>query len=170
MTESSAATTVHEEADIVITREFNAPRDVLWTAWTDAKYIEKWFGPRGFTTRVVRNEIEAGGTTDYIMIGPDGTEYPAKGVIKEIDPPSRIVSTDEFGEEYQEKNPSLDLPQGMIVTCLFDEVADRTRLTIRIAHKSQADRAKHEKMGVVAGWSSSLDKLEELLPEVEPKA
>ncbi len=152
--------------DVVIVREFSAPRDLVWAAWTETEHIEKWFGPKGFTTRVISNDWHVGGTNEYVMVGPDGTEYPGKGVIIEIDPKNKIVSTDEFGEDFIESNPGMDLPTGMTTTAVFDDLGDRCRLTLTISHPTVEDRIKHEKIGVVDGWGSSFDKLDEYLAQI----
>lgn len=150
------------DREIVITRVFDAPRERVFKAWTEPNQIEQWWGPKGFTTRVTKLDLRPGGQSCYVMIGPDGTEYPSEGVFQEIVPPERIVTTDDFGEGI-EKVLEADLPQGMIVTVLFEDLAGKTRLTIQIEHQSVDDRRKHEEMGVIAGWNSSLDCLEEYL-------
>ena len=103
------------------------------------------------------------------MVGPDGTEYPATGVFKEIVPIEEIVSTDEWGENIEEIEAfkNVDLPQGMIVTALFDDLGQQTKLTLITTHQSVEDKEKHEKIGVVAGWNSSFDKMDEYLAEIQ---
>jgi uncharacterized protein YndB with AHSA1/START domain len=150
------------DREIIITRVFDAPRELVFKVWTETKHIEQWFGPKGFTTRVIENDLRPGGQWCYTMIGPDGKEYPSKGVFREIMPPERVVATDEFGEGIEEVL-DIDLPQGMVTTTLFEDLGGKTRLTIRIVHETVGDRRKHEDMGVIAGWNSSLDCLEELL-------
>ncbi len=154
------------ERELVITRTFDAPRELVWKVWTEAAMITEWFGPIGFKTRVEKQDFRTGGEWCYVMIGPDGTEYPAKGVFQEIVPIERIVATDEFGEDH----PALDaspLPQGMVVTELFEDAGpDKTQLTIRIMHASVEDRRRHEEMGVIAGWNETLDKFAETLATV----
>ena len=148
--------------ELVITREFNAPLDLVWRAWTEPELIAKWFGPKGFSTRVDELDLRVGGKSVYVMIGPDGAEYPSTGVFREIVPMERIVSTDEFGDEY-EPPAGVDLPEGMVITTTFEAVGEKTKLTIYISHPTEEDRRKHEEMGVVAGWQSSFDCLDELL-------
>jgi len=155
------ATAARSETNITITREFNAPRDLVWQAWTEPEHIAQWFGPEGFSTRVNKYELKNGGRFDYVMIGPDGKEYPGTSVFKEVSPKDRIVATDEFGEDFKAGNP--DLPSGMIVTETFEDLGSKTRLTISIEHPTAEDKRKHEDMGVVAGWGSTLDKLEKHL-------
>lgn len=148
------------DRDIVITRLFDAPRELVWQAWTDAQHVERWFGPRGFTTRVEELDLRVGGESRYVMVGPDGKEYPGKGVFREIVPMHRIVTTDEFGDPPED----LDLPQGIVLTVVFDEVApNQTKITMTIAHPTPQDKAKHEAMGVVGGWRSSFECMDEHL-------
>ena len=164
----TATSTQYKDTDIVISREFAAPRQLVWDVWTQPKHIEKWFGPKGFDTRVDKLDFKVGGRSAYVMIGPDGVEYPSAGVFQEIVPIEKIVTTDEFGEGFDEIEAmkNVDLPKGMISTFLFDDLGERTKLTSITSHPTVEDRKKHEAMGVVAGWNSSLDKLEEYLAEI----
>src|SRR5688572_17886128 len=143
------------ENSIVIMRDFDASREQLWDAWTQNDQIEQWFGPEGFSTRVEKNEVRIGGETRYVMIGPDGKEYPSKGTFRDVVPGRRIVTTDEFGEGIDEVIPNADLPQGMIATYTFADRDDGSSLEIQIDHPTAEDKRKHEEMGVVAGWNSS---------------
>jgi uncharacterized protein YndB with AHSA1/START domain len=164
----AATSTQIKDTDIVITREFAAPRQLVWDVWTTPKHIENWFGPKGFDTRVEALDFRVGGRSSYIMVGPDGTEYPAAGVFKEIVPIEKIVSTDEWGEgtEEIEAFKNVDLPQGMILTALFDDLGERTKLTLITSHLTIEDKKKHEEIGVVAGWNSSFDKMDEYLAKL----
>lgn len=150
------------EREIVITRVFDAPRNLVWQAWTEPEHVAAWWGPRGFTTTVLELDLRPGGLSRYVMHGPDGSDYPVKGVFREIVPGERFVSTDEFDEGYQSEEAD-DLPSGMVITCQFDEVGEQTRLTLTISHPTVEVRRQHEEMGVVAGWNSSLDCLDDLL-------
>jgi len=89
------------------------------------------------------------------------------GKILELDPPKKIVSTDEFGDGFQDAHPGEDLPQGMISTAVFDDLGDRCRLTLTVSHPTIEDRKKHEAMGVVAGWNSSFDCMDDYLAELQ---
>jgi uncharacterized protein YndB with AHSA1/START domain len=150
--------TSRSATNLTITREFDAPRDLVWRAWTEKEHIAHWFGPEGFTARVNENELRAGGRFDYVMIGPDGKEYPGVSIYKEVSPQDRLVATDDFGDEF--KGGNADLPGPMLVTTTFEDVGTKTKVTISIEHASAGDKKKHEDMGVVAGWGSTLDKFE----------
>lgn len=165
----TATTTQTNERDIVITREFGAPRQLVWDVWTQPKHVEKWFGPKGFTTRVDEMDFRVGGRNSYVMIGPDGKEYPGTGIYQEIVPIEKIVSSDDFGDDFTlpEGLTKDDLPQGLVQTYLFDDLGERTKLTIIVSHPTLEDKKKHEAMGVVEGWNSSLDKTEEYLAQLQ---
>lgn len=156
-----------EGNDLVIVREFDAPRDLVWDVWTQPDHIEKWWGPRGFDTRVTSVDLRVGGMWHYVMIGPDGNEYPVMGVFSEIDPPKKIVTTDEFDEAYVKAHPEVELPKGLVATAEFDDLGLRTRLTLTISHPSAEERKKHEQMGVVEGWGSSFDCMDDYLAELQ---
>jgi uncharacterized protein YndB with AHSA1/START domain len=155
--------------EIVIEREFDAPLDLVWRAWTEPELIERWFGPEGFTTRVEKQELRVGGEAVYVMIGPDGNEYPSVGIYREIVPKQRIVSTDDFGDDYEPPSPT-ELPKGMVNTTTFEAIGERTKVTIRVAHPSEEDKRKHEEMGVVQGWQSSFNCLDVVLAEEQSAA
>jgi uncharacterized protein YndB with AHSA1/START domain len=151
------------EKQVVITRVFEAPRALVWKAWTERAHVEAWWAPRGFSTRVEELDLRPGGRTNYVMTGPDGAEYPAEGVFREIVPMERIVTTGDFGEEYRNRAQE-DLPGAMVATYLFEDAGEeKTRVTIVIDHPTVEDRRKHEEMGVLEGWGSSLDCLEDHL-------
>jgi uncharacterized protein YndB with AHSA1/START domain len=162
MSNKNDVTETPSEREIIITRIFNAPRELVFKAWTEPQHIAQWWGPQGFTTRVTEMDLRPGGKWRYIMIGPDGTEYPLKGVFREIVPLERIVTSDEFDEGF-EKVMNADLPRGMVSTASFEDLAGKTKLTLRIMHESAEERRKHEEMGVIGGWNSTFDCLEEHL-------
>ncbi|MEI1375084.1 SRPBCC domain-containing protein [Nostoc sp. UHCC 0926] len=161
MSNKNDSSDAQSEREIVITRVFRAPRELVFKAWTDPKHVVQWWGPKGFTTQVTELDLRPGGKWRYVMIGPDGTEYPAKGVFREIVPLERIVTSDEFDEGF-EKVINADLPRGMVTTAVFEDLGTNTKLTLQIMHESAEDRRKHEEMGVIEGWNSSFDCLDEL--------
>jgi uncharacterized protein YndB with AHSA1/START domain len=155
------------DTELVITREFAAPRELVWSVWNEPKHIEKWFGPKGFTTKVKSQDFVTGGKWDYVMIGPDGNEFPFNGVFLEVTPIERVVSTDEFGEEVQAQNPEMAMPKITSVTTLFEDQGATTRVVIKTLHATPEDKEKHEAMGVVEGWGSSFEKMDEYLTEIQ---
>src|SRR5229473_4268217 len=79
--------------ELVITRTFDAPRDLVFKMWTDAKHMAQWWGPHGFTNPVCELDVRPGGAIRIDMRGPDATVYPMTGVYQEIVEPERIVFT-----------------------------------------------------------------------------
>lgn len=165
MTADQPKSSAPAESEILITRVFNAPRKLVWEVWNDPKHVGQWFGPKGFTTTIEEQDLKPGGRSRYVMHGPDGKDYPCEGVYVEVVPMERIVTTDEFGEDYENAD-GIDLPKGIVLTVLFDDVGDgksKTRVSLRIQHPNAEEKKKHEDMGVVGGWNSSLDCLDEYL-------
>lgn len=152
---------------LVVTRLFDAPRSLVWEAWTQAEHISQWWGPKGFSTRVETLEFRPGGTWRYIMTAPDGKEYPVIGEFLEIVEPEKIVGVDHFGEEYQAVIDPSKLPSQVIMTTIFEEEGNQTRITITMTHPSAEDKAKNEQMGAVHGWNAGFDQLADYLATVK---
>ncbi|MEO5859998.1 MAG: SRPBCC domain-containing protein [Pyrinomonadaceae bacterium] len=155
------------EKELVIARDFAAPRELVWRVWNEPAHIEKWFGPKGFRTKVRSMDFRKGGKWEYVMIGPDGLEYPFGGIYLEVDPIERVVSTDDFGEEFQERSPEMSMPKIISVTTLFEDRGEATRIVIKTIHASAEDKKKHEEMGVEEGWASSFEKIDVYLTELK---
>ena len=79
------------ERELTISRLLNAPRELVWEVWTKPEHIKNWWGPTGFTNTIFSMEVKPGGVWDFIMHGPDGTDYKNKSIYKEIIKPERIV-------------------------------------------------------------------------------
>lgn len=148
--------------DIVITRIFDAPREVVWKAWTDPERVKKWWGPKGFTAPAAKSDFRVGGKYLYLMQSPDGKDYWSTGVYREIDPLNRIVATDSFADEEGNIVPASqygmegDWPLELLVTVTFEDHNGKTKLTLRHAGLPQGEMAKMAS----DGWNESLDKFE----------
>lgn len=160
MANQSTATAESKGLEIVLTREFDAPVDLLWKAWIEPDQIVKYWKPGdGFDVEIKENDFRVGGKWLYNMIGPDKQVYPASGVFREIHTNKKIITSDEFGEGNPESKPD-GLPTGIVVTVLFDDLGNkRSKLTLEIKHQSIEDRKKHEEMGVIGGWNNIFDNL-----------
>jgi len=170
-TRSSAAARAGEQ-EFVITRVFDAPRELVFKAWTEPKHMAQWWGPRAMTTPVCEMDVRPGGAYRIVMRGPDGEEYPEKGIYREVVRPERLVMTmdcSEFPDEWQdmmkpnrekwERNPVGE----MVTTVTFEERGGKTEVTVRMRFISAAIRDSMVTKGMSVGWSESLDKLGELL-------
>ncbi len=81
------------QRDFVITRVFDAPRDLVFEAWTEPKHMKQWWGPRIFTNNVAEMDVRPGGAYRLVMRGDNGVEYPITGIFREIVKPARLVMT-----------------------------------------------------------------------------
>jgi uncharacterized protein YndB with AHSA1/START domain len=153
----SAAKPTRPEGTVVITRVFDAPRDLVWQAWTDPKMLAQWFGPRGFTSTVPEWDLRVGGALRIVMYGPDGNDYPMKGVFREVVKPERLV----FSNIPVDKDGNHLMEGETIVT--LSEQADKTTLTVKSHMVGLVPFAPQMLAGMEAGWTQSIDKLGELL-------
>jgi uncharacterized protein YndB with AHSA1/START domain len=157
--------------DVVVTREFDAPRDLVFNAWTDPRHMSQWWGPHGFTNPKCELDPRPGGRWRIVMRAPDGSEHPAKGVYREVAAPERLVLTidhSELSDEWHDTvNPHRDRSNGrpaieIVATVTFEELNGKTRLTLRLSFESTAVRDMLLKIGMSEGWSQSLERLESL--------
>ncbi len=147
---------------LVITRVFDAPRELVFKAWTDPKHMAQWWGPKGFTNPVCELDARPGGAIRIDMRGPDGVVYPMKGVFHEIVEPERLVFTSTAFED-EEGNPKLQV----LNTITFAEQGGKTKLTLQAVVVRSAPEVAAALAGMEEGWKQSLDKLAEWLAKVE---
>jgi uncharacterized protein YndB with AHSA1/START domain len=145
------------EATVDIVRTFDAPRALVWKAWTDPKMMAEWFGPRHFTSSVPEYDVRAGGKLRIVMHGPDGNDYPMKGVFREVVPPEKLVFS----------NIALDNDGNHLLegetTVTLTEQGGKTTLRVQSRAVGRVPMAPQMLAGMNAGWTQSIDKLEELL-------
>lgn len=160
------------ERELVITRVFDAPRHLVWKAWTEPERFKRWWGPKGFTTPFCKIDLRLGGVYLNCMRSPEGKDYWSTGIYREIVPPERIVCTDSFADEEgnvvqaTHYGMSNDWPLEMLVTVTFQEQEGKTKLTLRHSGLDGISDADFSDMR--QGWSESFDKLaEELKKEVK---
>ena len=149
--------TLPSDREILITREFDAPRDVVFKAMTDPDLIPRWWGPRKYPTRVDKMDVRPGGTWRFLSRGPDGTETGFRGEYREIVPPERIVQTFEW--EPMAGHISVE-------TAEFTEHDGRTLLTTRSVFASKEDRDGMIQSGMEDGLRETHDRLAALLAEI----
>ncbi|MGC1400404.1 SRPBCC domain-containing protein [Candidatus Binatus sp.] len=156
--------------EIVFTRVFDAPRALVWKAFTERERMAQWWGMKGFTTRVLELDLRPGGSFLYVMRMPDGREMRGKWVYREIVAPELLVvvhfSTDDTGKPIPHPyDPSL--PPEMLTTSRFTEHAGRTTLELRSVpiNETPAQRAAFNKLAdaMEEGFNNSLDLLDEYL-------
>jgi len=168
MAERTDARTTTEEGTLVIERVFDAPRELVWKAWTDPEQAMRWWGPKGFTSPACEIDFRVGGKTLFAMQSPefnDGRPIWSAGVYREIVPLERIVTTDSFADESGNVVPAThygmgsDFPLEMLVTVTFEDLGGKTRMKL----KHEGLPAGEMKDGAGVGWNESFDKLAESL-------
>lgn len=146
---------------LVMERVFDAPRELVFQAWTDPKHVAQWWGPKGFTNPVCELDVRPGGAILIHMRGPDGVVYPTKGVYREIVSPERLVFTNSAFEG-EEGNSQLEV----LTTVTFGEHNGKTKLTLRAVVVKSTPEVAAALAGMEEGWNQSLDRLAEDLAKV----
>jgi uncharacterized protein YndB with AHSA1/START domain len=141
---------------IVTTRVFDAPRELVFEAWTNPKHLVQWWGPNGFTTTISAIDVRPGGVWRFVMHGPDGVDYKNRIVYDEIVKPERLVYRHSGGEDVE--------PVQSHVTVTFEDYDGKTKLIMRMLFPSAAEPARvAEKYGAAEGAKQTLERLAEHL-------
>jgi uncharacterized protein YndB with AHSA1/START domain len=156
-----AASFPSENRELSLTRLIDAPREKVYRAWTDPELLKQWFAPRPWVTPRVELDVRPGGANVIVMRGPDGQEFPNRGVYLEVVKNERLVFTDAYGDDWEPAQKPF-----MTVILTFEESQGKTRYTARVRHWTVADRETHEKMGFHAGWGKCADQLEALVAKI----
>lgn len=153
------------QQEVFITRLFDAPRELVWQAWTDPRHFKLWWGPKDYTCPFCEMDLRVGGKYLNCMRSPEGKDYWSTGVYREIIPMERLVFTDCFADEQGNVVPAtyyglgVDFPIEMLVIVTLEDQDGKTKLTLRhIDLPTGPDRE-----GAQLGWSQSFDKLAESL-------
>lgn len=156
----------NEAERLVVTRVFDAPRELVWKAWTDPKYVMQWWGPKGFTAPVCKMDFRVGGKFLYCMRMADGQEFWNGGEYHEIVPYERIVSSMYFADAEGNKVEAADLGieheaiEGARDMVLFEDLGNgKTKVTF-IGNETMEDA---KESGQLEGWMEILDKLEAVI-------
>jgi uncharacterized protein YndB with AHSA1/START domain len=146
--------TLPSDRAIAFTREFDAPRRLVFEAWTRAEHFRRWYGCRGSSMLSCEIDLRPGGAYRFVILAPDGNEYPMSGVYQEIVPPERLVYTECFND---------DAGSEAVVTLTLKERDGRTTLAITAIYPTQRSRDAILKLGVERGTTETLDRLAEHL-------
>jgi uncharacterized protein YndB with AHSA1/START domain len=148
--------TIQGEREIVMTREFDAPRALVFEALTKPELVQRWLlGPPGWTMPVCEIDLRVGGSYRYVWRNDNNQEMGMRGVYREIVPPERIVQTEAFDEPWY--------PGEAVGTAVLREEGGRTTLTTTILYASREARDGVLKSGMEQGVSASYDRLAEVL-------
>ncbi len=147
------------DREILISRTFDAPRELVWKAMTDPQHVVHWWGPDGFTTTVETMDLRVGGAWKHVMHGPDGTDYPNSSVFTEIVPLERIV--------FSHGDKAGGLGAHFVATWRFEALGAQTRLSVHMLFDTPADRDFVVKeFGAIEGGKQTLGRLAEYLPRM----
>ena len=149
----SAVVTLPSDTQILITREFNAPRRLVYKAWTTPELIKRWWSGEQGEVTLADVDLRVGGMWRYVMVAEGGFEVGFHGEYREIVPNERIICT----EVYE------GMPEGEAVnTHTFTETDGRTTLTVLVQHTSQEHRDAHINSGMEVGMQEAYDRLEQV--------
>ncbi len=147
--------------EIFITREFEAPRELVFKAFVDPELYVQWLGPRGFQMRLVTFEPRSGGRWRYIHIDTEGREHGFHGVNHEVKAPERLIDTFEYEGLPETGHVALE-------TVRFEALpGNRTRVTIQSVLQSVADRDNMIELGMERGVVEGNERLDELLAKMQ---
>jgi uncharacterized protein YndB with AHSA1/START domain len=151
-----AAGTDAAERELVVTRIIDAPRSLVFKAWTEPEHVARWWGPQGFTTTSCEMDIRPGGAYRVCMRSPQGTDHWKRGVYREIVPPERIVFT--FSWEDVDGKPGHEL----LTTVTFAEHGTKTKLTLHQAVFETVERRDDHR----GGWTSCLERFADYIATI----
>jgi len=154
--EMSPGDSLTADRELTVSRMIDAPRLLVFKAWTDPEQIARWWGPKGFTTVEYQMDVRPGGAYWFVMRSPEGTDHRKRGVYREIVAPERIVFTFAWEDADGRRGPEL------LVTVTLEDLGSRTRLTLRQGVFDTVDwRDSH-----MAGWTSCLERFAEYMVTV----
>lgn len=152
--------------DLVLTRELDIPRELVWLAWTRPEYLRQWFAPRHWSTVDCELDVRPGGQFRTVLRSPDGQLFPNRGCYLEVAPHERLVWTNAVAPHFQASERSRILGVPLFTAVLtFEPVgrpgheAEATRYTAVVLHGSEADCQKHLALGFHAEWGRAVDQL-----------
>jgi uncharacterized protein YndB with AHSA1/START domain len=155
---SSLIITTPTDLEIMITRVFNAPRRLVFEAWTNPKHVPLWMlGPEGWTMPVCEIDLRPGGFWHYIWRHAEGHDMEMRGVYREIKPPERLVFTESWGGDWPE---TLD-------TLVLSEDSGMTTANLTLLYPSKEARDKGLKSGMQDGLVFTFARLDKLLPSIK---
>jgi uncharacterized protein YndB with AHSA1/START domain len=153
----SLTITMPTEREVLVTRIFDAPRRLVFDAWTNPEYVPQWMlGPEGWTMPICEIDLRPGGAWHFVWHHSDGNDMEMHGVYREVTPPSRLVCTESWGGDWPETLNTVDLT----------EENGRTTMKLTILYPSMEARDRALKTGMKEGMASSFDRLEKLVTSV----
>ena len=162
-----------ETNDLVLERVLDAPRELVWRAWSEPEHLKSWWAPRPYRTVECEMDLRPGGIFYTRMVGPEDFDSPIHGCFLEVVPGEKAVWTTALTEGYR---PASEPPHGcgaFVFTAImtFEDAGEgKTRYRAIALHKDQADRDTHEEMGFHDGWGTVAGQLEEFAQSLNVRA
>jgi uncharacterized protein YndB with AHSA1/START domain len=150
--------TTPTDTEIVMTRVFDAPRRMVFDAWTKPELLKRWHGARGWNLVVCEVDLRVGGVWRFVSRGPDGADMGHGGVYREIVPPDRLAYTELFDDQ--------SYPGESFITHMFVERNGKTTLTSRLLYSSRKARDIVINYPMERGVGESFDRLDDVLAEM----
>jgi len=161
MSTATVKATMQGDRELVVTRTFDAPRSLVFQAWTTPKYLQRWMlGPEGWSMPICEIDLRPGGAWHFVWRKTDGMEMEMRGVYKEVKPPERMVSTESWGGPWPET----------VNTLVLTETDGITTMTLTILYVSKEARDEALKTGMTKGMELSFQRLEKVLASVVGEA
>ncbi|MDP9268124.1 MAG: SRPBCC family protein [Acidobacteriota bacterium] len=155
---SLLAVTMPNDTDILMAREFNAPRELVFAAWTDPKHVPQWLlGPEGWTMPVCEIDLRPGGKWHWVWRKADGCEMEMRGEYRVVKPPERLVSTERWQGDWPET----------INTLVLTEKDGKTTASMTVHYPSKEARDAAFKTGMAGGVEVSFNRLDGYLKEMQ---
>jgi len=174
---------IQNSKEFIIKRILNAPRELVFKAWTNPKHMEHWWGPMDFEIPVCKMDVRPGGAYRIVMRSKDDVDYPIKGEYQEVIEPRKLVMTQDTSEHPDEWKNLVESSIGpdkkkirydpvnpvgeVLLKVLLEDLNGKTNLVIRIMFESSAIRDAMVNIGMNDGWSQSLDRLSECIEKYE---
>jgi len=138
-----------EKRTLTLKRTFKAPIQLVWQAWTEAKHVAQWWGPKGMEVEVLEHDFRIGGVWKYGMVMPNGSTFISEGKYLEIVEQEKIISSADFKP----------MTTGVKIQAYFEAEGDMTNFTFSVVHDTEEYCKQQEKMGCMNGWGSVFDRL-----------
>ena len=147
--------------DLVLERNIDVPRELVWRAWTTPDVLMKWFTPAPWKTVECEIDLRPGGLFRTLMRGPDGTEFDNEGCYLEIVEPEKLVWTAALGPGYRPRTAAAAAAAPFLMTAIISlgTLGQETKYTALVIHGDEESREQHEQMGFHVGWGKALDQL-----------
>ena len=138
---------------ITLERTFNAPIALVWEAWTQPEHIAQWWGPKGMKTEIIAQDFRVGGAWEFQMKMKDGNAFIADGIYQSIEAPHSLITSANFKP----------MTENVELHIVLTEVGDQTHFAFHVVHATEEYCKQQEKMGLMNGWGSVFDRLNDHL-------